>query len=297
MSSPCASSILRADVALEARRHLRDLTFRRRRHAAGRHVEEDEVVVVGEAHHHARRAEIVVVEEIAHRARRRLEHGVELLPAVDLLDLRVAHEVEVEHDELTALLEQLARALDGDGQRGQPGERIVEHLLVLDPIDTLRHRRAERRHRAPPRTRSGRRSPSASPGSWYHSSALSSTARRRAVSSAQPTSTGTPRACASSMLERSSDGSLGGEQQRAHAGLAERRSELQQGARSARQPSSRRHRVAHRRRRRYRSGGSTRSRASRGEHVVNPCYEAARIWARFRCTVLASVGRSKGFST
>src|SRR6185437_16646871 len=50
-----------------------------------------------EADHHAYRAECVRVEELPHRARRRLEHLVELLPAVDLLDLRVAHEVEIEH--------------------------------------------------------------------------------------------------------------------------------------------------------------------------------------------------------
>jgi hypothetical protein len=135
---------LRADVALEARRHLRDLTLRRRGHTARRHVEEDEIVVVREADHDAGGAELVVVEEVTHGARRRLEDRVELLPAVDLLDLGVAHEAEVQHDELAPLLEQLPRALDRDGQRRQARERVVEHLLVLDPVDSLRVGRSER---------------------------------------------------------------------------------------------------------------------------------------------------------
>ena len=43
-------------------------------------------------------------EKITHRLAGGLEHAIELFPAVDLLDLRVAIEVEVEDDELAAVL-------------------------------------------------------------------------------------------------------------------------------------------------------------------------------------------------
>ncbi len=72
-------------------------------------VEENEVVVVGEAHHELRRRERSVAEEIAHCLRRRLEDVVQLFPAVDLLDLLVSVEVEIEDYKLAALLNRLAQ--------------------------------------------------------------------------------------------------------------------------------------------------------------------------------------------
>ena len=113
---------LRRDVPLEARHHLGNFAVRRRRHAAGGNVEEDEVVVVAEAHHQARLTKVVVVQEVAHGARCRLQHRIELFPPVDLLDLRVADEIEVEHDKLAAFLEQRPRALDHHWQGGQARE-------------------------------------------------------------------------------------------------------------------------------------------------------------------------------
>jgi hypothetical protein len=85
-----------------------------------------------------------------------------------------------------------------------------------------------------------------SPGSWYHSSALSSTARRRAVSSAQPTTTGNAASVRQLDAGAQQRRIAGGEQQCAHAGLTERRSELQQGARLGAPAVQEGHRVANR---------------------------------------------------
>ena len=134
-----------AHVALQARHHLRDLSFGRRRDPILRDVEEDEIVVVREAHHHARVPEVIVIEELANRTGCRFQYRVQLLPPVDFLDLRVADEVEVEHDELAALLEELARPLDRDGQGGQPGEGVVQHLLLLHLVHPVSVLCAERR--------------------------------------------------------------------------------------------------------------------------------------------------------
>ena len=161
------------------------ISFSRRRGNTGRrHVEEDEVVVVGEAHHQARRAQRRVVEKLAHRGGGRLEHRVELLPPVDLFDLRVANEVEIQHDQLAALLEQRARPLDHHRQRRQAGERVVEHLLVLDALDAIRDAPPRAAVRARRRRECAARSRRRRSGHRYHSSTLSSTARRRTVSSA-----------------------------------------------------------------------------------------------------------------
>ena len=64
-------------------------------------------------------------------------NGVELLPAVNLLDLRVSNEVQVEDDQLSALLELRANPVDRDRQRGKPGDRVVQHLLKLDALDAI----------------------------------------------------------------------------------------------------------------------------------------------------------------
>ncbi len=135
-----------ADVELEAPGELRDVAVRGGGNSLPRHVEEDEVVVVREAHHHPRGTMRVLVEEGAHGGGSRLEHLVELLPAVDLLDLGVAHEVDVQHDELAALLDRAAHPLDHDRQRRQSGERVVEHLLVLDALRAIGRRHGPGRH-------------------------------------------------------------------------------------------------------------------------------------------------------
>jgi len=54
-----------ADMPLEPSDHVGDFVFARRGNTGRRHVEEDEVVVVGEAHHEARRAHRRVVEKLA----------------------------------------------------------------------------------------------------------------------------------------------------------------------------------------------------------------------------------------
>ena len=114
------------DVTLQSRDHVRDLAVSRRCHAGGWHVKEDEVVIVGEAHHQARIARCRrVVEKLAHRRRRRLENGIQLFPTVDLLDLRVADEVEVQHDEFAAFLEEPPRPLDHHRKRWQTRHRVM----------------------------------------------------------------------------------------------------------------------------------------------------------------------------
>ena len=65
------------------------------RNVRRRDVKENEIIVVGKADHHLRVRERSVAEEIAHGGGGRLENLVELLPSVDLFDLRVAIEVEV----------------------------------------------------------------------------------------------------------------------------------------------------------------------------------------------------------
>src|SRR3954468_19738117 len=99
------------DMALETSNHLGNLTVRGGRDSRRGNVEEDEVVVVREAHHEPRRTQRGVVEKLADGSGSGFQNRIELLPPVDLLDLRVAHEVEVEHNELAALLEQRARTL------------------------------------------------------------------------------------------------------------------------------------------------------------------------------------------
>ena len=156
MSSPCWASIRLATCGLEARRHVGDLAPRRDGHACGGHVEEDEVVVVGEAHHQLRGRPRRSVEELAHRGGRRLQHGVELFPPVNLLDLRVANEVQVEDDQLAALLELRANPVDRDRERRKPGERIVQHLLKLDALDAIGDPRIRRQPSAERRPDAGR---------------------------------------------------------------------------------------------------------------------------------------------
>ena len=96
------------DVPLQTRHRLGDLTFRGSCHTGRGNMKKDEIVVVRKADHEARRTHRRIVEELANGDRGGLEHGVQFFPAVDLLDLRVPHEVQVQHNELTPLFEQRA---------------------------------------------------------------------------------------------------------------------------------------------------------------------------------------------
>src|SRR5688572_25961688 len=75
-------------------------------------VKQYKVIVVGEADHHLRCRERALAEKIPHRLDRRLQDLVELLPSVDLLDLCIPIEVEVEDDELAALLYSLTKRIE-----------------------------------------------------------------------------------------------------------------------------------------------------------------------------------------
>jgi hypothetical protein len=97
--------------------------------------EEDEVIVRDVRHHHdVLGGRVLARVEVAHGGGGRLEYVVELLPAVDLLDLLVPHEVDVEYGQLAAVLEQVAGTLDHDGQGREAGQLVVEQLFVADEL-------------------------------------------------------------------------------------------------------------------------------------------------------------------
>ena len=133
-----------ADEELQLPPRFGDPRVRRYRLSLLRDLQKDEVIVVRKADHHSRGADRARVEEIVHGPRGGLQHLIELLPAVDLLDLRVAHEVQIVNDHLAAILDQPAHALEHHRKCGHAREGIVEHLLVLHSVDAMREAEARR---------------------------------------------------------------------------------------------------------------------------------------------------------
>jgi hypothetical protein len=89
-------------------------------------VKENEIVVVGKSDHQPRRCERTLLQEIPHRGSGRLQHAVQLFPAVNLLHLGVAVEIEVEDYELATILDGLPDAVNCRGDGGEASERVAQ---------------------------------------------------------------------------------------------------------------------------------------------------------------------------
>src|SRR3982751_1453247 len=122
---------LRRYCLLEAGRDLRDRGVGRRGSIVLRHVEEDEIVVVRKSHHQLRGRQRTLVEESAHGFARRLEYTIELLPSVNFFDLGVPVEIEIENDDLSAILNRFADAVDGRSDGGQARQGVAQELMII----------------------------------------------------------------------------------------------------------------------------------------------------------------------
>ncbi len=122
--------------------------------------EEDEVVVSRVRHHQQALliAPLTVVEH-AHRVGRGLQNLIQLLPAVDLLQLGVADELDVHDRDPPRPLQHLTATLHHDREGREAGEPVVEQLLVAEVL------RDAGGHLADPRP------PHA--GEWHHGTARS----------------------------------------------------------------------------------------------------------------------------
>ena len=74
------------------------------------------------------------VVELAHRASRGLQHLIQLLPAVDLLQLRVPDELDVEDGERSGAFQNLPPMLEHHREGGKAGEAVEKELLVAQVL-------------------------------------------------------------------------------------------------------------------------------------------------------------------
>ena len=150
MSSPCASSTCSRRYVLQLLRQ-RAAACRSAASGDGGTSREQDEVVIGDVrnHHDVLRRRVFARVELTKRIGRVFQHIVQLLPAVDLLDLLVPDEMDVQHGEFAAAVEQLARPFDHDGQCGEAGQPVVQQLLVAEQLGGFLTACAARRDRLP----------------------------------------------------------------------------------------------------------------------------------------------------